>query len=42
MAEKEKKPYDPPKIVVYTEEDLLEELGPAQACSPFNGAVIGC
>jgi len=22
--------YEPPKIVTYTEEDVLEELGPAQ------------
>jgi hypothetical protein len=26
--------YAPPKIVTYTSEQILEEIGPAQACSP--------
>ena len=37
--EKEKKikklpKYEPPVVVTYHEDDILEELGPAQACSP--------
>jgi len=26
--------YEPPAIVTYSKEDILEELGPAQACAP--------
>jgi len=26
--------YVPPKIITYTSEQILEEIGPAQACSP--------
>lgn len=26
--------YVPPKIVSYTSEEILEKIGPAQACSP--------
>ncbi|MDJ0764302.1 MAG: hypothetical protein QNJ97_15080 [Myxococcota bacterium] len=26
--------YEPPKIIEYTSEQILEEIGPAQACSP--------
>ena len=26
--------YEPPRIVTYTEEEILEQIGPAQACSP--------
>jgi len=26
--------YTPPKIVTYTSEEILEQIGPAQACSP--------
>jgi hypothetical protein len=29
-----KQEYTPPKIVTYTEEEILEQIGPAQACSP--------
>jgi hypothetical protein len=28
--------YVPPKIITYTSEQILEEIGPAQACSPFS------
>jgi hypothetical protein len=42
MSETPKEPYEPPAIVTYTDQDLIEELGPAQTCSPFNGAVISC
>ena len=31
---KEKMQYIPPKIVTYTSEELLEQIGPAMACSP--------
>lgn len=26
--------YEPPRIITYSEDDILEEMGPAQACSP--------
>jgi len=26
--------YEPPKIITYTSEEILEEIGPAMACSP--------
>lgn len=26
--------YESPKITTYTQEDILEQIGPAQACSP--------
>jgi len=26
--------YEPPKIITYTEKEILEQIGPAQACSP--------
>jgi hypothetical protein len=32
---KKKQTYEPPKIITYSADDILEELGPAQACSPF-------
>ena len=25
--------YEPPKIVTYTSDEILEEIGPAQACA---------
>jgi hypothetical protein len=31
---RKKKVYTPPKIVTYTEKEILEQIGPAQACSP--------
>ena len=31
MDEKKLPKYEPPKVVTYTEEEILEELGPAQA-----------
>jgi len=34
-------PYEPPQVVTYHDDDLLAELGPAQACS-FGHSVIGC
>jgi hypothetical protein len=26
--------YETPKIITYTSDDILKEIGPAQACSP--------
>jgi len=26
--------YETPKIITYSKEDILEEMGPAQACAP--------
>jgi hypothetical protein len=33
---KKEKPgtYETPEIITYTNDDILNELGPAQACSP--------
>jgi hypothetical protein len=30
----EKPQYEPPKVVTYSGDDLLEEMGPAQSCTP--------
>jgi hypothetical protein len=30
----EKLTYEPPKLITYSNDDILEEVGPAQACSP--------
>lgn len=32
--------YEPPKIVTYSAEELLETAGPAQACTTAPGCVI--
>ncbi len=34
--------YETPKVITYSEDELLAKLGPAQACSPFGGSVVGC
>ena len=40
--------YEPPKIVSYYENELLDLMGPAHTCSTFSscaffsGAVVGC
>jgi hypothetical protein len=39
--EPELPPYEPPQVVTYHDDDLLAELGPAQACS-YGGSVVGC
>jgi hypothetical protein len=31
---KEKPVYVPPEVTTYTSEEILEQIGPAQACSP--------
>lgn len=33
-SQKERRPYIPPAIYIYTCEELAEQLGPAMACSP--------
>ena len=33
--------YEPPQVVTYRGQEVLEELGPAQACS-FNHSVVIC
>ncbi len=35
----EKPEYEPPRIVTYTSEELLEQIGPAMACSPSPCAI---
>jgi len=34
--------YLPPKLVIVEISELLEDLGPAIACSGFSGAVSNC
>ncbi|MGQ9654843.1 MAG: hypothetical protein ACUVXD_12330 [Thermodesulfobacteriota bacterium] len=34
-----RRPYEPPAIITYSGDDILAEIGPAQACSPFSGAL---
>ena len=38
-TESELPPYEPPQVVTYHDDDLLAELGPAQACS-FGHSVV--
>ncbi len=33
---------EPPKVITYSGDDILEELGPAHACNPFSGSVVAC
>jgi len=40
--EKKKARFEPPKVITYSGDDILEELGPAHACNPFSGAVVSC
>ena len=40
---KEKKAkFEPPKVITYSGDDILDELGPAHACNPFSGSVVAC
>ena len=32
--------YEPPQVITLDEDEILEELGPARACYPFNGSVL--
>lgn len=34
-------PYEPPQVVTYHDDDLLAELGPAQACT-YAASVVAC
>ena len=34
--------FEPPEVISYSGDDILDELGPAHACSPFSGAVVAC
>ncbi len=38
---KSEPPYEPPRVITYRGDQILEELGPAQACS-FNHSVVLC
>lgn len=33
--------YEPPEVVTHRGDELIDELGPAQACS-FAGSMTGC
>ncbi len=33
-------PYEPPAIITYSGDDILAEIGPAQACSPFTAGSL--
>jgi hypothetical protein len=33
--------YEPPQVLTYRGKDILEQIGPAQACS-FNHSVVLC
>jgi len=35
-------PYEPPAVITYHREELLEELGPAHACSFSASIVMSC
>ena len=37
---KSEKEYETPTMITYSEDELLEELGPIQACSGFGGSVL--
>ena len=39
---KKKAKFEPPKVITYSGDDILDELGPAHACSPFSGSVVAC
>ncbi len=39
---KKKRKFELPKLITYSGDDILEDLGPAHACSPFSGSVVGC
>jgi hypothetical protein len=39
---KKKRKFEPPEVISYSGDDILDELGPAHACNPFSGAVVAC
>ncbi len=34
--------YEAPRIVTFSRDELMKELGPARACNPFGGSVVAC
>ena len=34
--------FEPPKVITYSGDDILDKLGPAHACNPFSGSVVAC
>ena len=43
METKKLPEYEAPEVTTYTDDEILEELGDAQACiSPCNGCCGGC
>lgn len=41
-GKKKKAKFEPPKVITYSGDDILDELGPAHACSGFSGSVVAC
>ena len=41
IPEEMKKIYIPPEIVTYTSEEIIEQIGPAHACSGANPCPFG-
>ncbi len=39
---KDRHAYEPPRVVVYSEEYLVDQLKSTKACSAFGGSVVGC
>lgn len=33
---KEKLEYEAPKVITYSEDEIIDQIGPAQTCSPFD------
>jgi hypothetical protein len=40
--EKKQRKFEPPEVITYSGDEILDELGPAHACSPFSGSVVAC
>jgi hypothetical protein len=34
------KEYEPPKVITFSEGEILEEMGPAQACTAYPGCPV--
>ena len=39
---KKKPKFELPRVLTSSGDEILEELGPAHACSPFSGSIVGC
>jgi len=37
--EKEKLEYEAPKVISYSEDEIIEQIGPAQTCSPTPAGI---